>query len=255
MAEIDELKSFCKILAIESGNVIKNYWRTKINVENKLDNSPVTFADKKAEELMRELIIKEFPDHGIIGEEFGEHNSSSQYKWILDPIDGTKSFICGTVTFGTLIALTKNDNPIIGVINQPILNEFLIGDNQTTFLNDNKVHVSNINNIEEAVLLTTDYLNIIKYQNKSGFDSLMNKTKLFRMWGDCYGYYLVATGFAEIMIDPIMNIWDSMALIPIIKGAGGKITDYFGNDPSNGNSIVATNGKFHNEIIKILNPS
>ncbi len=253
MKELKELKLFCKELSVISGNIIKNYWRKEINIETKKDESPVTIADKKAEETMREMIMKEFPDHGILGEEFGEHNSDAEYKWILDPIDGTKSFIYGTVTFGTLIALTKNNKPIIGVINQPILNEFLIGDNISSFLNDNKVSVSNCDKIESSVLLTTDYLNIEKYQNKKGFDDLMKKTKLFRMWGDCYGYYLVATGFAEIMIDPIMNPWDSLALIPIINGAGGKITDYQGNDPVIGNSIVATNEKIHNEVIKILN--
>lgn len=253
MSELNELKIFCKELSVISGNIIKNYWRKEINIETKKDESPVTIADKKAEEAMREIIMKEFPEHGILGEEFGEHNSNAEYKWILDPIDGTKSFICGTVTFGTLIALTKNDQPIIGVINQPILNEFLIGDNFSSFLNEQKVNVSKCDKIENSVLLTTDYLNIEKYQNKNGFDELMKKTKLFRMWGDCYGYYLIATGFAEIMIDPIMNPWDSLALIPIINGAGGKITDYQGNDPVIGNSIVATNGKIHDEVIKILN--
>ncbi|MCX7876892.1 MAG: histidinol-phosphatase [Melioribacteraceae bacterium] len=255
MKELEELKTFCKELSIISGNIIKNYWRKDIKVESKKDESPVTIADKKSEEIMRELIMKEFPEHGILGEEFGEHNSEAEYKWILDPIDGTKSFICGTVTFGTLIALTKNNIPIVGVINQPILNEFLIGDNFSSTLNDKKVLVSEIDKIENSVLLTTDYFNIEKYQNKNGFDNLIKKTKLFRMWGDCYGYYLVATGFSEIMIDPIMNVWDSAALIPIINGAGGKITDYFGNDPFSGNSIVATNGKIHDDVIKILNES
>ncbi len=252
MKELNELKLFCKELSVISSNIIKNYWRKEINIETKKDESPVTIADKKAEEVMRQMIMKEFPDHGILGEEFGEYNPDAEYKWVLDPIDGTKSFICGTVTFGTLIALTKNNRPIIGVINQPILNEFLIGDNTSSYLNDKKVSVSNCDKIESSVLLTTDYLNIEKYQNKPAFDELMKKAKLFRMWGDCYGYYLVATGFAEIMIDPIMNPWDSLALIPIINGAGGKITDYQGNDPITGNSIVATNGKIHDEVIKIL---
>ncbi|PIP77763.1 MAG: histidinol-phosphatase, partial [Ignavibacteria bacterium CG22_combo_CG10-13_8_21_14_all_37_15] len=128
---MNELKKFSKYLADESGKIIRSYFRTHIPVDSKADESPVTIADKTAEEKMRELIMKEFPQHGIIGEEFGTHNESAEYKWILDPIDGTKSFITGTVTFGTLIALTKNGEPVLGVINQPVLNEFLIGDNNS----------------------------------------------------------------------------------------------------------------------------
>ncbi len=253
MQELNELRHFCKWLADESGKIIKHYWRTEISIESKSDSSPVTIADKKAEEFMREMIMKKFPNHGILGEEFGEHNPNAGYKWVLDPIDGTKSFICGTVTFGTLIALTKNGKPILGVINQPILNEFLIGDNYKTELNGKRVNVRECNNLSDAVLLTTDQLNIEKYQNIKNFDNLVHKVKLYRQWGDCYGYYLVTTGYADIMIDPIMNVWDLMALIPIIRGAGGTITDYYGNDPLKGNSIVATGSKIHKEVIELLN--
>ena len=253
MQELNELRLFCKWLADESGKIIKHYWRTSITVENKPDQSPVTIADKKAEEFMREMIMKKFPNHGILGEEFGEHNSNAVYKWVLDPIDGTKSFICGTVTFGTLIALLKNGEPIIGVINQPILNEFLIGDNHTTELNGKPVQVRECNDLSEAVLLITDQLNIEKHQKIKNFDNLVHKVKLYRQWGDCYGYYLVATGYADIMIDPIMNPWDLLALIPVIKGAGGTITDYHGNNPVKGNSIVATGGLMHQTVIEIIN--
>lgn len=251
--DIKQLSPFLRLLSTESSSIIKKYFRTYIDVESKFDFSPVTIADKLAEETMRELIKKEFPDHGVIGEEFGRENSEAEYVWVIDPIDGTKSFISGALSFGTLIALTKNGKPIIGVINHPILDEFLIGDNYSTFLNGNKVQVRNCSLISEATLLTTDHLNIWKYQSKKGFENLLEKTKLYRNWGDCYGYYLLATGFADIMIDPIMSIWDSMALIPIISGAGGMITDYQGNDPVTGNSIVASNKLIHEEIIKILN--
>ncbi|MEW6703196.1 MAG: histidinol-phosphatase [Bacteroidota bacterium] len=253
MGELNEFKNFCKHLAQESGKIIRQYWRTEIVVDSKADSSPVTIADKKAEELMRGMIMKEFPDHGILGEEFGEHNSNAGYKWVLDPIDGTKSFICGTVTFGTLIALLKNDKPVFGVINQPILDEFLIGDNNAAELNGTKVHVRNCKNISDAVLLTTDQLNIEKYHSVKNFEELMHKVKLYRTWGDCYGYYLVATGYADIMIDAIMNPWDLLPLIPIIRGAGGTITDYYGADPLKGNSIVATCGEIHSEVISRLN--
>ncbi|MCX6152159.1 MAG: histidinol-phosphatase [Ignavibacteriales bacterium] len=250
---MNEFKSFANLLANESGKIIRDYFRTQISVDSKADQSPVTIADKKAEEIMRKLIMKDYPDHGILGEEFGKHNGDSEYQWILDPIDGTKSFICGAVTFGTLIALLKNGEPILGVINQPILNEFLIGDNLTCELNNVKVSVRDCSNLSEAVLLTTDHLNVEKHQNAVKFYKLIKKVKLYRNWGDCYGYYLVATGFADVMIDPIMSVWDLMALIPVIRGAGGLITDYNGNDPVKGNSIVVAQKKIHKEVIKILN--
>ncbi len=248
-----EFQQFVKQLSNISGNVIKKYFRSPISIGRKTDNSPVTIADKKAEELMREAILKVYPDHGIIGEEFGEHKGKSQFKWVLDPIDGTKSFICGTVNFGTLIALLKDDKPVLGVFNQPILNEFLIGNGKDTFLNGKKVLMRKCNRLSEAVLLTTDYLNIEKHQNIKKFNKLIHKVKFFRGWGDCYGYYLLATGFADVMADPIMSFWDIAAIVPIIKGAGGTITDYHGNDPLKGNSIIAASRKIHHQIIKELN--
>ncbi len=253
MSELDKYKLFTKHLAELSGNVIRKYFRTNVKVDSKPDASPVTIADKKAEELMRGEIMKNFPEHGIIGEEFGEHNPGAEYKWILDPIDGTKSFICGTVTFGTLIALLKNNQPVLGVINQPILKEFLLGDNSTAELNDVKVNVRACNKLSDAVLLTTDHLNIKKYQDIEKFNELTGRVKLYRNWGDCYGYYLVATGYADIMIDPVMNVWDLMALIPVIRGAGGIITDYHGNNPVTGSSIIAASPGIHKNIIELLN--
>ena len=249
----NELIPFLKYLSLESSAIIKLYFRTDLSVYNKADDSPVTIADKKAEEKMRTIIKKEFPDHGIIGEEFGNENTDAEYVWVIDPIDGTKSFISGALSFGTLIALLKYGKPVIGVINQPILNEFLIGDNTNTYLDDKKVTIRKCSSLYEATLLTTDYLNIGKFKNKKKFDDLTNKVKLYRNWGDCYGYYLLATGYADIMIDPIMNVWDSMALIPIINGAGGMITDYEGNNPVLGNSIIASNKEIHSEVIKNLN--
>jgi len=253
MNDLSEFKKFAHHLADISGEVIRKYFRTGVSVESKKDSSPVTIADKQAEELMRERIMKNYPAHGILGEEFGSVNQHAEYQWILDPIDGTKSFICGAITFGTLIALVKNNEPILGVINQPILNEFLIGDNLETNLNGQKVMVRNCDSLSNSVLLTTDHFNIGKYQNQKNFDELAKKVKLYRHWGDCYGYYLVATGYADVMIDPVMSVWDSMALIPVIKGAGGIITDYRGNDPIIGKSIVAAGPIIHSEVISILN--
>src|SRR5690606_21562902 len=177
----------------------------------------------------------------------------AEYVWVLDPIDGTKSFICGASTFGTLIALMKNNEPVIGIINQPVLNEFLIGNNAETKLNGKKVTIRNCTSINNAVLITGDHFNIGKYQNQLRFDALANRVKLYRHWGDCYGYLLLAAGFVDIVVDPIMSVWDSMALIPIIKGAGGTITDYQGGNPVTGNSIIASSEGIHSEVISALN--
>jgi len=253
MDNLKDFKSFTKKLSDESGIIIKNYFRTPIKIDTKGDLSPVTLADKKAEEKMREMIMKEFPEHGILGEEFGVHNPDAEFHWVLDPIDGTKSFICGTTQFGTLIALLKKDVPILGAINQPVLNEFLIGDNKFTELNGKKVNVRDCKKLSEAVLITTDILDIEKYWNMDKFMHLIRQVKLFRGWGDCFGYYLLSTGFADVMIDPIMSVWDTMALIPIIKGAGGIITDYTGGDPAKGSSIIAASPKIFKTIIETLN--
>ncbi|HPN39131.1 MAG TPA: histidinol-phosphatase [Melioribacteraceae bacterium] len=253
MSELNELKKFCKYLSDESSKIIKPYFRTTFNIESKIDESPVTIADKKAEEKMRELINKEFPNHGIIGEEYGITNPNAEYKWILDPIDGTKSFICGAYTFGTMIGLLHNNKPVLGVINQPILDEFLLGDNENTYLNDQKVMVKNKTELKDAVLLSTDHLNIEKYQDITKFNSLIHKVKLYRLWGDCYGYLLLACGYADIMIDPIMNIWDLAALVPIVNGAGGIITDYNGKDAITGQSTIACVPGLHKKVIDILN--
>jgi myo-inositol-1(or 4)-monophosphatase len=253
MTELSEFKNFSRILTHASSEIIKTYFRTKLTVDSKSDNSPVTIADKKAEEVMRELISKHFPDHAIIGEEFGQTNQDAEYTWILDPIDGTKSFICGAFSFGTLIGLLKNGQPILGVYNHPILNDFLIGDNLITEINGSKTVIRNCNDLSKAVLLTTDHLNVKKYQNIEKFNSLIQKVKLYRNWGDCYGYYLLVTGYADVMIDPIMSSWDLLPLIPIIQGAGGTITDYQGNDPVIGKSAVASSPDIHSEIISLLN--
>lgn len=255
MEDLDEIKIFVRHLANISADVIKPYFRSNIKVEFKQDKSPVTIADKKAEEIMREQIIKEFPDHGITGEEFGNYKEEAEYKWILDPIDGTKSFICGALSFGTLISLLKDGEPILGVINHPILDEFLIGDNKITLINDKLSFVRKCEQLSDAVLLATDHLNFEKYQNLKHFEALIKKVKLYRQWGDCYGYYLLATGYADVMIDPIMSVWDTMALIPIIKGAGGIITDYHGDNPLQGDSIIAAASGIHQQVVEILNKS
>lgn len=253
MQNLNEPKKFIEYLARESGNIIRDYFGTDVSIESKKDESPVTIADKQTEELLRDLISKEFPKHGILGEEFGTVNENAEYQWVLDPIDGTKSFISGALSFGTLIALMHRGEPILGAFYQPIIDEFLIGDNSETTLNGEKVEVRNCDSLDKATLLTTDHLNIEAHQNMEKFEKLIRKVNLYRNWGDCYGYYLVATGFADVMMDPVMSPWDSMPIIPIIKGAKGVITDYHGNDPVKGDSIIAASPGIHPKIVDKLN--
>ncbi|MDH5720716.1 MAG: histidinol-phosphatase [Spirochaetia bacterium] len=255
MNYIKEFSPFIKELTKVSSKTILEYFKKDVQIELKEDDSPVTIADKLAEEKMRAIIENNFPDHGIIGEEFGVKNEHAQYQWVLDPIDGTKSFIAGVPLFGTLIALTKNKQPVLGVIHLPATNDLLIGDNLAAYHNEKEIKLREIADINEAIMLYTNLHDIEKHQNINGFLNLTAKTKYSRTWGDCFGYFLLATGKADIMIDPVMSIWDITALVPVIKGAGGTITNYQGNDPVGAESCVAAAKSIHGEVIKILNKS
>ena len=250
-----EYIEFSRELAQASGEVIRKYFRSSLDVETKSDQTPVTIADRLAEQTMRAMIQKRFPDHGIMGEEFENINSGAAYQWVLDPIDGTKTFVSGTYLFGTLIALLENGRPILGVINNPITDQFLVGDGQQTWLNGAPVKVRVCPSVGQATLLTTNPLTIHKNRDGAAFDALTQQVKLYRTWGDCHGYFLVATGYADIMIDAAMHIWDVAALVPIIEGAGGKITDYYGGDAMSGEGAIATAGPLHDLVIASLNPS
>lgn len=254
VGEMAEWRLFARHLADISAAVIKPYFRSDIHVQIKSDLSPVTIADMKAEEVMRAAIQRAYPDHGILGEEFGHHNPDAQYQWVLDPIDGTKAFITSSYLFGTLIALVKDGVPILGVINHPIFDDFLIGDGQETRLNDRVVTVRPCARIEDAVLLNTAHWNVYNYQNGEAFSNLSRRVQRYHNWGDCHGYYLVAIGGADIMTDPVLNPWDMMAMIPIIEGAGGRVTDWQGKPALGGSGLVATGGTIHDQVIRALNP-
>ena len=228
---MQEFVDFSKELAAASGEIIMRYFRSDFTVESKDDDSPVTIADRKAEEIMREMIMKEFPAHGIIGEEFGVHNESAEYQWVLDPIDGTKSFVSGTFLFGTLIGLMKDGQPIVGSIHHPLTSHLLIGAGDEARLNDELVRVRETAHLRDAVMVYSDFIDVGRYQNGIAFQQLMGKTRFNRTWGDCHGYFLLATGYADIMLDPIMHLWDIVALVPVIKGAGGVITSWNGGPP------------------------
>ena len=253
-SEHSVLLAFTRLLAEESGATIRRYFRTGYTVDSKSDESPVTVADRQAEERMRALIAEHYPAHGILGEEFGHHQPDAPFQWVLDPIDGTKNFISHSYLFGTLIALTHEGQALLGAINQPILQDLLLGDGETTWLNGAPVRVRNCDRIEDAVFLTTSHYNVANFQNGPAFEAVAQRAGRYHTWGDCHGYYLVAVGGADVMTDPVMNLWDRAALVPIIEGAGGRITDWQGGDPLYGSGVIASGGGFHDELIRLLNP-
>lgn len=251
----NEWIEFSQELAQASGEIIRRYFRSPISVETKADSTPLTIADQEAERYMRDLIQARYPHHGILGEEFETVNPRATYQWVLDPIDGTKNFVSGTTLFGTLIGLMVDGHPIIGAIHNPITAQFLVGDGAHCWLNGEPVRVRPCARIEDATLLTTSHWNVFQHQDGPAFEALSRRARLYRSWGDCYGYYLVASGYADIMIDPAMHLWDVVALVPIIVGAGGRITDYYGGDPLSAQGAVATAGSLHEEVIRALNPA
>jgi len=253
--DLSTYRNFAAELAERSGEFIRPFYRQEnLVIETKSDESPVTRADRGAEELMRSMIAEKFPRHGILGEELGSERADAEFVWVLDPIDGTKSFITGVPLFGTLIALLHQGQPVLGVINQPILRQLLIGDGSTTTLNGKPVRCRDTKKISDATILTSDPLNPARFQNGARYDSLVKRAKLVRTWGDAYGYLLVATGWADICLDPIMNPWDIAALVPVIRGAGGVISDWNGRQAYPADSTIAcATAELHAQVIAALN--
>jgi histidinol phosphatase-like enzyme (inositol monophosphatase family) len=248
-------RAFLLELANASGDFIRPLFASHdVAIEIKADQTPVTAADRGAEELMRAMIAKRFPNHGVLGEEFGSDRADAEFVWVLDPIDGTKSFATACPLFGTLIALLHRGQPVLGCIHQPILRQLVVGDGSTTTLNGKPVRLREPANLASATLLVTDTLDVPQHQDPEGWEDLCNRVRMVRTWGDCYGYLLVATGWADIMCDPIMNPWDIAALVPVIRGAGGVITDWQGREPMGAESILAAHPKLHAEVLRTLNP-
>jgi myo-inositol-1(or 4)-monophosphatase len=253
--DLQPYRDFLIELAEKSGDFIRPYFAShEVAVELKADETPVTIADRGAEELLRAQIRRRYPAPGIIGEEYGSDNEGAEVVWVLDPVDGTKAFTTAVPLFGTLIALLHEGEPVLGCINQPVLNQLLIGDNQQTTLNGRPVRVRNTTRLSDATLLVTDMLDVATHQDGAAFEALAKQCRLVRTWGDCYGYFLLATGWADIACDPVMNPWDIAALIPVVRGAGGIITDWQGNEPLNAESTLAAVPGLHAQVIRALNP-
>lgn len=252
--QTDEYIRFIHQLTAKSGEIIRPYFAdVDLQIDIKEDRSIVTAADREAERALRELILSRYPDHGVIGEEFGNENETAEFVWVLDPVDGTISFAKGCPLFGTLIGLLHEGRPIVGAIHNPVLEQLCIGDGTTTTINGRQTRVRDGVEFADATLLTTDIKHIAEHQDAGGFDDLLQRIHTFRGWGDCYGYLMLALGAADIMLDPIMNAWDLLPLVPVIEGAGGVITTWDGGDPVEGSSCVAATPSLHAQVIEILN--
>ena len=248
--DVAELVELAKLAARTSTEVILPYFRSSLAVERKADGSPVTIADKKAEECILELIRTRRPQDGWLGEEFGSKDGSSGYRWIIDPIDGTVAFVHGVPLFGTLLAVEKDAQVLVGLINMPALEEVVIGvRGGGTFHNGQRCRVSQTANMSEATVLTSNFNNLLKYHRQRGFSKLIQQTREARTWGDCYGYLLVATGQAEIMIDPVVAPWDVAPMLPIITEAGGRITSLDGQENLPFGHALASNGLLHDQAL------
>lgn len=253
---IDELLNFALDAAWQAGRVTLAHFQTGLTAERKADNSPVTIADRKAEQTLRRLITARWPDHALIGEEYGHspgNDADSGYTWVIDPIDGTKSFVSGVPIYAVLLALVKDDEPLLGVMHFPALNDMIYAARgRGCYWNGRPAHVSNVAELSDAVLLASDLNTFAAYNRQATFQRLIESTYIQRTWGDAYGYALIATGRAEVMLDPVMAIWDCGPLQVIMEEAGGTFTDWEGTPTIFGGEAIATNGALFDEVMAIV---
>jgi len=248
--ELKQLLEFSVHLAREAGVITERYFRGTFSPERKADNSFVTIADRETERNIRDAIEKAFPDDAILGEEESEKPGSSMRRWIIDPIDGTYAFVHGVPFYGVMIGLEVQGEPLLGVVNLPALNEIIYAARGLgCFWNGQSAQVSSASSLDQALLLATDF-----GEDRFGraLEALRQKANAARTWGDCYGHMLVATGRADVMLDPVMNIWDCAALLPIIEEAGGTFTDWNGQRTISGGNAISTNGALFEKVMETV---
>jgi len=254
-----DFSAFIGRLATASGETILPFFRTSLSVDNKSsrhDFDPVTEADRAAEAVMRRLIKANFPQHGIVGEEFGNEREDADYVWVLDPIDGTKSFIAGFPIWGTLIALLHKGTPVFGMMHQPFIGERFAGDNgSANYRNaagERRLSVRRCERLKDAVCYTTSPL-LMNEDDRAAFDRAEREVRLSRYGGDCYSYCMLAAGHLDLVIETELKPYDIAALIPIINGAGGIVTNWDGGPAQNGGRIIAAGDKrVHEAALKLL---
>jgi histidinol phosphatase-like enzyme (inositol monophosphatase family) len=256
--EFERRLDFARSVALDAGKLIMSYYQSaSLAVDRKRDSSPVTAADREAEQLIRAGIAREFPGDGVLGEEFGETPGTNGFRWILDPVDGTKSFIHGVPLFGTLIGLEFEHRCVVGVCHLPALNETAWGGKglgawwQPAGGAVRTARVSQVGELKESLFCFTTVQGFERIGRRDAFDAFVAGSALARGWGDCYGHLLVATGRAELMVDPLMNIWDAAALIPIIEEAGGHFIDWNGAVSAYSGNGISVNELLRDKVLAI----
>lgn len=251
--DLQELLDFSVRIASEAGEITLRYFRKKFETRLKGKDNFVTQADVEAENFLRAEIAARFPKDAIIGEEGGEREGTSGRRWIIDPIDGTYSFVHGVPLYGVLIGVEIEGEPSVGVINMPALGEIVYAaKGMGCFWNGEQARVSQTAALEDALLLSTDFGSCARYGFGAAADELQRKASMRRTWGDCYGYVLVATGRADVMLDPSMRVWDCAALLPIVEEAGGTFTDWLGSRTIHGGNAIATNDLLFEEVMRSI---
>jgi histidinol phosphatase-like enzyme (inositol monophosphatase family) len=257
---IDSRLAFAHRLADAAGELIRPYFCKRIEVTDKGPAGfydPVTEADRRAEETIRELIRTHYPQDGILGEEFGEVPGTSGYRWVLDPIDGTRAFIAGQPLWGTLIALEHGGKPVLGVLDQPFLRERFVGtDVQTIFSHAGgtfNLRTRGCSSLADAVICTTHPMLHFGEREREQYFRVERACRLSRYGGDCYAYALIAMGFVDLVIETDLKRWDVAAILPIIEGAGGVVSDWNGDPITGGGNIIAAgDARVHAQAVKML---
>lgn len=246
-------------VALAAGqHTLEFFQQSSLHVDRKSDDSPVTVADRQAEQLTRDLIAHRYPDDTIAGEEFAETFGKSRYRWIVDPIDGTKSFICGVPLYSTLLALQFDDEPIGGAIIIPALGEAVVAlagggsFHSVDLRNWLPAKVSEQRNLSEAIFVTSEVKTFAARHAAETYASLQSATWLTRTWGDGYGYLMIATGRADLMVDPKCNPWDIAAMVPILNESGGRFSDWSGTESITSGEGLGTNGHLHEQVLALL---
>ncbi len=254
----DDIAFFAMRLADLAGTLSLDYFRKSLDVEHKADTSPVTIADRTVESAMRERIEEHFPDHGIFGEEHGKANVGGAHTWILDPIDGTKSFITGMPTFGTLIAHLENGVPVVGVIDIPALDERWLGiAGKPALFNNIECRTSGCKRLANANIYATSP-DIFDASGKVLFERVSDRAAMRRFGGDCYTYGLLASGHVDLVMEMSLEPYDFMALVPVIECAGGLITDWKGeklHEESDGHVLASASPSLHAEVLSLISGS
>jgi histidinol phosphatase-like enzyme (inositol monophosphatase family) len=252
-SELKELLNFAVDLARGAGAITLKYFRRAPQTDTKADGSFVTVADREVEEYLRQVIAQRFPNDGVLGEEQGQQAGTSGRCWIVDPIDGTFAFVHGVPFYGVMIGLEVDGEACLGVVNLPALDEIVYAASGVgCFYNGQPARVSQTATLAESLLLSTDFGSCAQYGFGPAAEELQRRAKARRTWGDCYGHVLVATGRADVMLDPVMNLWDCAALLPIITEAGGTFTDWSGKRTIHGGNAISTNGVLFAEVMSVV---